>query len=190
MVQAAAELAADGAELAGAVAGPVLGPLGAAAVVLWLLEADGALTLLGEAGLAGARPAGGGTSRRSSTARPSGSPGAAADLWWHAGLPEADAAPVPGAADGARAVLALRERGGELLGVMEVSWPGPLAAFGAEVRQELSALAAGCAPVIAARLAHGEPGRRAAPGGRLHAAGRAWPSRCSWRRRSGMPAAR
>jgi len=51
MVEAAAELAADGAELAGTVAGEVLGPLGAAAVVLWLLEADGALTLLGEAGL-------------------------------------------------------------------------------------------------------------------------------------------
>jgi PAS domain-containing protein len=49
----------------------------------------------------------------------------------------------------------LRERGGRLLGVMEVSWPEPLAAFGTEVRQELSALAAGCALVIAARLAHG-----------------------------------
>ena len=51
MVEAAAELAADGAELVGTLAGPVLGPLGAAAVALWLLEADGALTLLGEAGL-------------------------------------------------------------------------------------------------------------------------------------------
>ena len=47
--EAAAELAADGAELASTVAGQV--PLGAAAVVLWLLEADGALALLGAVGL-------------------------------------------------------------------------------------------------------------------------------------------
>ena len=51
MIQAAAELAADGTELTSTVAGPVLGALGADAVVLWLLDADGALTLLGEAGL-------------------------------------------------------------------------------------------------------------------------------------------
>ena len=154
MVVAAAELAADGADLVGTVAGPLLGPLGASAVVLWLLDADGALTLLGEAGLGQ-----GEVSRwrhlppqldclAQRVARGS------ADLWWPAGRPEGDAVPVPGPADGARAVLALRERGGQLLGVMEVSWPEPLAAFGTEVRQELSALAAGCAPVIAARLAH------------------------------------
>ncbi len=155
MVQAAAELAADGAELVGAVAGPVLGPLGAGAVMLWLLDADGALTLLGEGGL------GQGEARRWRYLPPQFDCPAqrvarsAADLWWPAGRPEGDAAPVPGPADGARAVLALRERGGRLLGVMEVSWPEPLAAFGTEVRQELSALAAGCALVIAAQLAHG-----------------------------------
>jgi PAS domain-containing protein len=155
MVQAAAELAADGAELAGTVAGPALGPLGAGAVMLWLLDADGSLTLLGEAGL------GQGEASRWRHLPPQLDCPAqrvargAADLWWPAGRPEGDAAPVPGPADGARAVLALRERGGQLLGVMEVSWLEPLAAFGAEVRQELSALAAGCAPVIAARLAHG-----------------------------------
>jgi PAS domain-containing protein len=154
MVQAAAELAADGAELAGTVAGPALGPLGAGAVMLWL-DADGALTLLGEAGL------GQGEASRWRHLPPQLDCPAqrvargAADLWWPAGRPEGDAAPVPGPADGARAVLALRERGGQLLGVMEVSWLEPLTAFGTEVRQELSALAAGCAPVIAARLAHG-----------------------------------
>jgi hypothetical protein len=153
MVQAAAELAADGADLVGTVAGPVLGPLGASAVVLWLLDADGALTLLGEAGL------GQGEASRWRHLPPQFDCPAqrvargAADLWWPGGRLEGDAAPVPGPADGARAVLALRERGGQLLGVMEVSWPEPLA-FGTEVRQELSALAAGCAPVIAARLAH------------------------------------
>ena len=155
MIQAAAELAADGTELTGTVAGPVLGALGADAVVLWLLDADGALTLLGEAGL------GQGEATRWRHLPPQLDCPAqrvargAAELWWPSGRPEGDAAPVPGAADGARAVLALRERGGQLLGVMEVSWPEPLAAFGPGVRQELSALAAGCAPVIAARLAHG-----------------------------------
>ncbi|MGH3289193.1 MAG: PP2C family protein-serine/threonine phosphatase, partial [Streptosporangiaceae bacterium] len=154
IVQAAAELAADGADLVGTVAGPVLGPLGASAVVLWLLDADGALTLLGEAGLGQ-----GEVSRWRHLPPQLDCPAqrvarGTADLWWPAGRPEDDAAPVPGRADGARAVLALRERGGQLLGVMEVSWPEPLTAFGAEVRQELSALAAGCAPVIAARLAH------------------------------------
>ena len=154
MVQAAAELAADGADLVGTVAGPVLGPLGASAVVLWLLDADGALTLLGEAGLGQGQ-----VSRWRHLPPQLDCPAqrvarGSADLWWPAGRPEGDAAPVPGPADGARAVLALRERDGQLLGVMEVSWPEPLAAFGTEVRQELSALAAGCAPVIAARLAH------------------------------------
>jgi serine phosphatase RsbU (regulator of sigma subunit)/PAS domain-containing protein len=62
---------------------------------------------------------------------------------------------VAGIPDGARAVLALRERSGELLGVIEVSWPGPMT-FAAEVRQRLSSLAAGCARVLAARLAHGD----------------------------------
>jgi serine phosphatase RsbU (regulator of sigma subunit) len=156
LVEAAAELAADGAELAGTLARQVLAPLGGAAVVLWLLEADGALTLLGEAGLSS------GEARRWQYIPPQldcpaqrvarGAP----DLWWNAGRPDGDTAPVIGRADGARAVLALRERSGELVGVMEASWPGPLAAFGGELRQELSALAAGCARVIRARLAHGD----------------------------------
>ena len=52
-------------------------------------------------------------------------------------------------------MLALRERSGELLGVMEVSWPGSKA-LTAKVRQHLSSLAAGSARVIVARLAHGD----------------------------------
>jgi Stage II sporulation protein E (SpoIIE)/ANTAR domain len=155
MIEAAAELAADGAELAGTLAGQVLGPLGAAAVVLWLLEADGALTLLGQAGLSSGEA---GRWRHippqldcpaQRVAR------AAADLWWPAGRPEGDHAPVTGRPDGARAVLALRARHGELLGVMEASWLAPLGSFGTEARQHLSALAAGCARVLDARLPHG-----------------------------------
>src|SRR5689334_10865782 len=155
LTQAAAELAADGAELASTLAAEILGPLGADAVVLWILEADGALTLLGEKGLSGSE-----ASRwrhvppqLDCPAQRVGQGGA--DLWWQAGRRETDHAPVIGAPAGARVVLALRERSGELLGVLEASWPAPRA-FTAEVRQHLVALAAGCARVIGARLAHGD----------------------------------
>ncbi len=152
--EAAAELAADGAELAGTVAGQV--PLGAAVVVLWLLEADGALALLGAAGLSS-----GETSRwrhipPQLDCLPQRIARGAADLWWSAGRPETDGAPVTGTPGGARAVLALRERNGELLGAMEVSWPEPVAAVTAEIRQRLSSLAAGCARAVSTRLAHGD----------------------------------
>jgi hypothetical protein len=155
IAEAEAELAADGAELAGTLASQVLAPLGAAAVVLWLLEADGALSLLGEAGLSSSE-----ASRWRHVPPQLDCPAqrvarGAADLWWPAGRQENDAAAVIGRADGARAVLVLRERNGELLGVMEASWPGPLPEFGAQARQHLSALAAGCARVVSARLAHG-----------------------------------
>jgi Stage II sporulation protein E (SpoIIE)/ANTAR domain len=155
LAQAAAELAADGAELASTLATEILGPLGADAVVLWTLEADGALTLLGEQGLSG-----GEASRWRHVPPQLDCPAqrvahGGADLWWQAGRQESDRAPVIGAPGGARVVLALRERSGELLGVMEASWPAPLA-FTAQIRQHLAALAAGCARVIGARLAHGD----------------------------------
>jgi serine phosphatase RsbU (regulator of sigma subunit)/PAS domain-containing protein len=156
LAEAAAELAADGTELAGALAAQVLAPLGASAVVLWLLEADGTLSLLGETGLSGAEAS------RWRRVPPqldfpaqrvaSGGP----DLWWHAGRPGTSSASVIGAADAAHAVLALRERSGELLGVMSVIWPGPLAGFSTETRQHLSAVAAGCARVLSSRLARGD----------------------------------
>ncbi len=156
LTEAAAELAADGAELVGTLASQALAPLGASTMVLWLLEADGALTLLGEAGL----PLGE-ASRWWHIPPQLDCPAqriarGAADIWWHAGPPAGDSAPVIGPAGGARAVLALRERNAELLGVMEVGWREPLPPFGSEIRAHLSALAAGSARVIAARLAHGD----------------------------------
>jgi serine phosphatase RsbU (regulator of sigma subunit)/PAS domain-containing protein len=155
LAEAAAELAADGAELAGTLAAQIMDPLGAAAVVVWLLEADGTLVLLGEQGLSR------GEAGRWRHIPPQLDCPAqrvahgAADLWWNKGSRDSGPGPVAGVPDGARAVLALRERSGELLGVMEVSWPGSTA-FTAGVRQHLSSLAAGCARVIAARLAHGD----------------------------------
>jgi PAS domain-containing protein len=155
LTQAAAELAADGAELASTLAAEILGPLGADAVVLWILEVDGTLTLLGEQGLSGSD-----ASRWRHLPPQLDCPAqrvaqGGADLWWQAGRRETDCAPVIGMPGGARVVLGLRERSGELLGVMEASWPAPRA-LTAEVRQHLVALAAGCARVIGARLAHGD----------------------------------
>jgi serine phosphatase RsbU (regulator of sigma subunit) len=155
LADAADELAADGPELAGTLATQLM-PLGAVAVLLWLLEADGALTLLGAVGLPGSE-----TSRWRHVPPQLDCPAQrvardAADLWWHAGRPESDTVPVTGCPGGARVVLALRERNGGLLGVMEASWPEPMPAFATETRQRLSALAAGCARVIGTRLAHGD----------------------------------
>jgi serine phosphatase RsbU (regulator of sigma subunit) len=151
-----AELAADGAELVGTLAEQVLSPLGATAVVLWLLEADGALALLGQVGLSV-----GEASRWRHVPPQLDCPAqrvahGAADLWWPAGRHEGDCAPVVGKPGGARAVLALRERNGELRGVLETIWPEPLADFTAEARQHLPALAAGCARILGTRLALGD----------------------------------
>jgi serine phosphatase RsbU (regulator of sigma subunit) len=151
----AAELAADGAELAATLAAQ-LASLGASAVALWLLEADGALALLGTSGLPGDE-----TSRWRHIPPQLDCPAqrvahGAAGLWWNAGPPGRDTVPVPGRPAGARVALALRERNGMLLGVMEAIWPEPVAEFGTETRQRLSSLAAGCARVIGTRLAHGD----------------------------------
>ena len=182
--EAAAELAADGAELASTVAGQV--PVGAAAVVLWLLEADGALALLGAAGLSSGEAGRWRHIPPQLDCPPQRVARGAADLWWSAGRPETDSAPVTGTPGGARVVLALRERNGELIGVMEASWPEPVAAFTTEIRQRLSSLAgrlrAGGPRAPGAR----GPSRGATEAGRLHACSTAWPTRYSWSRRSGM----
>jgi serine phosphatase RsbU (regulator of sigma subunit)/PAS domain-containing protein len=156
LAEVAAELAADGAELVHALAAQVLAPLGAVAIVLWLVEQDGTLSLLGQTGLSGAEAS---RWRRvppqldfpaQRVAR--GGP----DLWWHAGRPGPDHPPVVGPPDAARAELALRQRDGELLGVMSVIWPGPLTEFSTEARQGLSDVAAGCARVLSSRLERGD----------------------------------
>ena len=124
-------------------------------MVIWLLGADGTLVLLGEQGLSRGEAGHWRHVPPQLDCPAQRVAHGAADLWWSEGRPDSDPAPVAGDPDGARAVLALRERSGELLGVMEVSWPGSMA-FTAKVRQHLSSLAAGCARVIAARLAHGD----------------------------------
>jgi PAS domain-containing protein len=156
LADTAADLATDGAELADTLAAQAMGSLGATALGLWLLGLDGALTLLGAVGLSGDD-----ASRWRHIPPQLDCPAqrvvrGAADLWWHSGRPEADPAPVCGAPQDARVVLAIRERSGEMLGVMEVSWAGPVAPFPPETRRRLTSLAAGCARVVGARLAHGD----------------------------------
>jgi PAS domain-containing protein len=172
LADAAMLLAADGPEMVSVLAGQAADQVGAVAVAVWMLEADGTLALLGAEGFGGAQ-----TSRwqrvppqldcpAQRVAR--GAPG----LWWPAGQraarapaePGGPALPVIGDRPGAaRVVLPLRQRAGELLGVLEISWPGPLPGFALGTDIILSALAAGCADVLAARLsAEGAAAFRAA----------------------------
>ena len=166
---AAMDLAADGGEMAAAILDHALAPLGAAAVAMWLIRADGGLDLLGEAGLGPAE-----TSRWRRIPSPMDCPAqrvahGGPDLWWPAGppgpVPAQPAEGSPGAAvppligrwpDGARAVAALRDRGGDLLGVMEVCWPQPRAGFPDTLRQQVGDLAQACADLLSTRAANGD----------------------------------
>ena len=170
----------------------VLAPLGAAAVAIWLLEADGALALLGEAGPVRRRgqPLAAGPAA-AGLARPSGWRVAGPTCGVErrpAGRPTACRSPAR--PDGARAVLALRERSGELLGVMgsagraagRIQPRGPPA--------PVLAAAAGCATGDRAPGSpHGSWPPRS-PEAACTRCSTAWPSRCSWSRPSGTPTGR
>jgi hypothetical protein len=155
LAAAAASRARDGAEFVEALASQVLAPLGATALAVWLLGADGALELLGERGLTGMVASRWRRLPPYFDCPPQRLVSGGAELWWHAGPPPGD--PVVMAARwgprAGRAVLGLRRHGGPLLGVMQVWWPRPLSEFSAETRLWLSALAAGFADVLGARLA-------------------------------------
>jgi len=163
LASAAAALAADGPEFAAAVLNQALVPLGAAAVALWLIGADGSLGLLGEAGLG---PAEAGRWRwippqmdcleqRVAAGQP--------DLWRpgpRAGGPQLPATPPgPGSGrwpDGARTIIALHDQASALLGVMEICWPGPRERFPDPLRQQVRDLARACSQLLSARVARGE----------------------------------
>ena len=156
LAAAAADRARDGAELVGALADQVLAPLGAVALAVWLLAADGALEMLGERGLGGMAATRWRRLPPDFDCPPQRFLRDGAELWWHAGPPPGD--PVVMAArwgsDAARAVLGLRRRNGALLGVLQVWWPRPLPSFTAETR--LRAVRAG-------RRVRGRPGHPAGP---------------------------
>ena len=157
---AAITRARDGVELVGALADQ-LGPrFEAAAVAVWLLDADGALELLGQDGLDGTD-----SSRWRRLPPQFDSPeqrvvADGVDLWWEAGPPPSDpvAVAAPWGRNAARAVLALRDRAGILLGVAEAWWRGPRREFDDDTRGLLAATVAGFADVLGVRLAYGHIG--------------------------------
>jgi serine phosphatase RsbU (regulator of sigma subunit) len=157
LAAAAADRARDGAELVGALADQVLAPLGAVAVAVWLLAADGTLEMLGERGLGGMAATRWRRLPPYFDCPPQRFLRHHAELWWHAGPPPGDPVVTVGkwGTDAARAVLGLRRRNGALFGVLQVWWPRPLPSFTVETRLRLSALAAGFADVLGTRLAHG-----------------------------------
>jgi Stage II sporulation protein E (SpoIIE) len=163
VVIAAAERDRDGVELVGALAAQFRSRLGAGAVAVWLLDADGALDLFGADGLDGTE-----TSRWRRLPPQFDCPEqrVAADgaaRWWPAGVPAGDPVPAaePWGRDAARALLGLRDRAGLLLGVAEAWWPQPLAAFDVGLKGAVTAALAGFVDVLALRLAYGPVGATA-----------------------------
>jgi serine phosphatase RsbU (regulator of sigma subunit) len=160
---AAAERARDGAELVGALAAQLRARFGPMAVAVWLLDADGALNLFGADGLSGAE-----SSRWQRLPPQFDCPeqrvaATEADLWWPAGVPVDDRVPAasPWGSGAARAVLALRDRTGTLLGVTEAWWPAPRDVFDVSTRAAVAAALAGFTDVLALRLAYGPVGSTA-----------------------------
>ncbi len=162
---ATAERARDGAELVGVLASQLRARFGSVAVAVWLLDADGALELLGQDGLGGTE------SSRWRRLPPQFDCleqrviATGADLWCPAGLPPDDRVPAaaPWGRQAARATIALRDRSGMLLGVVRsVVGRAPRT----RVRRQHQGLGtasvlAGFADVLALRLAYGPVGSTA-----------------------------
>jgi hypothetical protein len=161
--QAAAERAQEGAELVGVLAEQLRQRFGAVAVAVWLLEADGALELLGAVGFGGTEAS---RWRRLPPQFDCPQQRVAATgehLWWPAGPADDDrlTVTVPWGRHAARAVLALKDRVGTLLGVVQASWQEPREEFSAVDCEQLSDTVAGFAEVLGLRLAYGALGTAA-----------------------------
>jgi serine phosphatase RsbU (regulator of sigma subunit) len=160
---AAAEAAPDGTAVAAALLDEVLAGAGAVAVALWLLEPDGGLELVGQAGF-GTREAS--RWRRihpDMRALPQDVARDGVETWWPAGPPEGDDRPLMGRwPGGARAGLPLRDSG-MTLGSMVICWPEPLADFPAPLRRQLAALADLAAHALGAEVPRGAGGSAGPP---------------------------
>jgi hypothetical protein len=157
---AAAVRSRDGVELVGALAGQLAPRFGVSAVAVWLLEADGALELLGADGLSGTD-----TSRWRRLPPQLDCPeqrvaASGEDLWWESGPPPRDpvAVAAPWGHGAARAVLGLWDRAGTLFGVAEAWWGTSRREFDADTRDRLSAVVAGFTDVLGVRLGAGPMG--------------------------------
>ena len=175
---AAAEAAPDGTAVAAAMLDEVLTSVGAVAVAFWLLEPDGGLELVGQAGF-GTREAS--RWRRihpDMRALPQDVARDGLETWWPAGPPGGDDRPLMGRwPGGARAGLPLRDSG-VTLGSMVVCWPEPLADFPPPLRRQLAALADLAAHTLGPEL----PGGGGGSGGPTPRAGgdQAARHRASW----------
>ena len=150
----------DGVELVGALAGQLAPRFGVSAVAVWLLEADGALELLGADGLSGTD-----TSRWRRLPPQLDCPEqrvvvTGSDLWWESWPPPGGevAVAAPWGHGAARAVLGLRDRTGTLFGVAEAWWGTSRREFDADTRERLSAVVAGFTDVLGVRLGSGPLG--------------------------------
>jgi PAS domain-containing protein len=147
--------AEDGDEIAMALLEETLSLSGAVAAALWSLCPDGALELIGAAGL---DPLERSRWRRVPSQMDSlqqrvvrgGAP-----IWWPGGAGRrAGVPPLTGdERDGARAVLPLTAEDG-CTGVLEIRWTGALRRFTPALREEITALAQVCARTLDARPRH------------------------------------
>jgi serine phosphatase RsbU (regulator of sigma subunit)/PAS domain-containing protein len=142
-----------------------LEPLGAVAVAVWALAADGSLLLAGHSGFAAAEA-------RSWHQTPPGVETAARrairtrSTHWSKG-PDPLRAPSIGertlGADATRVAIPA-QLGGRLLGVLEVCWPGPVGELPQPVHRQLQALAELCAHTLDVMPAADPPGTSGTPG--------------------------
>jgi hypothetical protein len=139
---AAMELAANGSELADALLIQTLAAEGAVAAAIWLMSPDGAIELVGQAGLGPGEASRWRRMPPAMGALPTRAANAGAEFWWHDGRPAGDQTPLIGHwDDGARAVLPLLTDDGRAIGALEVCWPVALSDFPAVIRRQLPALA-------------------------------------------------
>src|SRR5215470_4810276 len=153
---AAVETAASGSAVASALLGEALGPLGAAAVAIWLTEPDGGMTLIGEAGFGNHEASRWRRLHPDMRSLPQQVARDGLEAWWPAGPPAGDDRPLPGRwRDGAWAGLPLHDAGATL-GAVVICWPGPLGEFIAPVRRQLAAVCDVAAQALGIRLSQGE----------------------------------
>jgi serine phosphatase RsbU (regulator of sigma subunit)/PAS domain-containing protein len=157
---AAAEAAADGTAVATALLDEALAPIGAVAVALWLIEADGGLELAGQAGFGELEASRWRRIHPDMRVLPHDVARDATEAWWPAGPAEGDDRPLMGRWPyGARVGLPLRDAGATI-GSMMICWPGPEGDFGPPVRRQLIALADLAAHALGTHLTDGDRAAR------------------------------
>ena len=151
-IAAVADSAAPDADgLAQALLAEALSAAGAHAVVVWLLAPDGGIELAGQAGLGPLEAARWRRVPPGMPCLPLRTASLGSEAWWPAGQPPGDDCVLIGPAQGARAVVPLRQQGG-CFGALVACWPAPVAVFPGSLRRLLPALADSAAQALLAGL--------------------------------------